>query len=81
MGHNVVTDEHTVAAVCKYNTATADATLIVQQSAERSKVSSCIAKIVEMLVSRPVKKTNCTTSPQQIARVEFGLYVTRHTDT
>jgi len=33
-------DEHTVAAVCKYNIATADPTLIVQQAAKTSKSSS-----------------------------------------
>jgi len=66
--------EHSVAAVCKYNKATAGATLVVQQEAETSKLSLCVAKVDKMLVGRPVKKTNCTTSPQQIVQVEFGLY-------
>jgi len=64
-------NEHTVAAVCRHDIATADAALIVQQAAETSKVSSCEAKIVEMLASRPVRKTNCTTSPQQVDN-EYG---------
>jgi len=49
-------DEHTVAAVCKCNTATADATLVVEQAAETSQLASCVARIVEMLVSWPVKR-------------------------
>jgi len=32
-------DEHTVAAVCKRNIATADATLVVEQAAKISKLS------------------------------------------
>jgi len=44
-------DEHTVAAVCKYSIAIAGATLLIQQSAKTSKLSTCVAKIVEMLVS------------------------------
>jgi len=59
-------DEHTVAAVCNCNTTTADATLIAQQAARTSKLSSCVAKIVEMLVSGSVKKTNSTTSLQHL---------------
>jgi len=48
-------DEHTVTAVCKCNIA-ADATLVVQQVAKTSKLSSRVAKIDEILVSRSVKK-------------------------
>jgi len=58
-------DERTVAAVCKYNIACqgyADATLIVQKMAKASKMSTCLAKIFEMLVGMPVKKTNCATT-------------------
>jgi len=58
-------DAHTVAALSKRNTATSDATLIVQQAAGTLTLSSCIAKIVEMLVSRPVRKMN-RASPQQV---------------
>jgi len=47
---------------------TTDATLKVQV-AKTSKLSSRVAKIVEMLVSGPVKKT----SAQQIVQVEFGF--------
>jgi len=69
----LVTDEHTVAAVCECKIATAAATLMAQQAAKASKSASRVAEIVEMMVSGPVKKTNCTTFPQQIVQVEFGL--------
>jgi len=61
-------DEHTVAAVCicKCNVGTADTSSVVEQVAKTSKILSRVAKIVEMLISRYVKKTNCKTSPQQI---------------
>jgi len=59
-------DEHTVAAGCKCNIATADATLVVEQAAETSQLSSCVDRIVEMLVSRSCKKLNWTTSSQQV---------------
>jgi len=67
-------DELTVVAVCKHNIATADTTPVVglQQAAKTSEMSSCVDRIVEMLVSGPVKKTNCTTGPQHIVQVEFG---------
>jgi len=51
-------DEHTVAAVCKYSITTADATSVVQQAAKTSTMSSCVVRIVEMLVNRLIKKTN-----------------------
>jgi len=64
---------HTVGSVCKYNIATADVTLVIQQVARTSKLSSCVAKIVDMSASRSIKKTNSTTCPQNIIQVEFGL--------
>jgi len=45
----------------------------VLQAAETSKLSSCVAEIIEIFVSTPVNKMNCTTSPRQIVQVEFGL--------
>jgi len=48
-----------MAPVCdRYNISTADATLIVQQAAKTSKLSSR-----EVLISRPVKNTNYATNP------------------
>jgi len=56
-------DEHKVAAVCKCNIATS----IVQQAAKTSKLSSCVAKIVEMLASKAYQRDELDiTSPQQI---------------
>jgi len=77
---NLVLDEYTFAAVYgpKCKIATRDATLAVQQAAKTSKLSSWVAKIVEMLVSRSIKTdelyNKSAANPQQIVQAELGLY-------